>query len=65
MADFFEKVKNLIKKKEPKKEPFNFDFTTPEEPMLDADGLTPAQRERRRKFYEQIGQGHTVPKEYE
>lgn len=33
--------------------------------MLDADGLTPAQRERRRKFYEQIGQGHTVPKEYE
>ena len=33
--------------------------------MLDADGLTPAQRERRRKFYEEIGKGHSVPKEYE
>lgn len=65
MANFFTKVKNLIKKKEPEKEPFVFDFSTPDDPQIDSDGLTPAQRERRRNFYETIEKGHEMPEEYE
>lgn len=65
MANFFTKVKNLIKKKEPEKEPFVFDFTKPEDPQIDEDGLTPAQRERRRCFYETIEKGHEISSEYQ
>lgn len=67
MAKIFEKVKNLIKtepetKAEEKKD---FDFSVPEDPTLDSQGRTPAQRQRREDLLASISEGHELPSEYE
>lgn len=66
MANFFDKLKDVVKKNiETDEKGFAFDFSKPEDPILDKEGLSPAQRSRREEFLHSINDGHQIPEEFQ